>query len=198
MDRRVNIDLDAVRRAREGDREAFAQLVAQTMAPLRAFLSRQLRDAEEVDDLTQDIYIRAWTKLGELRDADRFAGWLWRIARFAAIDHTRHRCAKSRDFVTTPIEDLSEPMAPDLEAAQWLEREGLRQRVAACLEEMPELPREILRLRYAEGLSYLGIAERLELKPTQVKARLARARRKIRGRLGPIARDWERLNREMP
>ena len=78
MDRRVRIDLDAGRRAREGDREAFALLVAQTLSPLRAFLARQLRDRDEVDDLAQDVYVRAWTKIAELRDGEKVAGWLWR------------------------------------------------------------------------------------------------------------------------
>lgn len=198
MDRRVRIDLDAVRRAREGDREAFALLVAQTLSPLRAFLARHLRDRDEVDDLAQDVYVRAWTKIAELRDVEKFAGWLWRIARFAAIDRTRQRSAHHRNFATTPIEDSVEPAAAEMEAAHWLEREHLRKRVADCLEELPELPRELLRLRYAEGLGYQEIAECVGLNPTQVKARLARARCKIRGRLGPVARDWERLSHELP
>lgn len=198
MDRRVSIDLDAVRRAREGDRDAFAALVAQTVSPLRAFLTRHLRDRDEVDDLAQDVYVRAWMKIGELREAEKFAGWLWRIARFAAIDKTRQRNAKYRDRATTPIEETSEPATTEMEAAHWLEREHLRDRVIACLAELPELPRELLRLRYAEGLGYSEIGERVGLKPTQVKARLARARQKIRGRLGPIAHDWEQLANELP
>jgi RNA polymerase sigma-70 factor (ECF subfamily) len=80
---------ELIERARNGDRDAFAQLAAGQIDRLNAVARLILRDADMADDAVQETMVRCWQQLPRLRDADRFGAWLNRILMRAVIDQTR-------------------------------------------------------------------------------------------------------------
>ena len=160
-------DSDLVVRARDGDRDAFAALYEQYGGMVHGILTARVA-VHEVDDLLQDVFVRAFQKLPRLREVDAFGGWLATIARNLAND--RHR-----KHVPT-VELVAEPSvrpAPTAEA-----REVLR-----VLQSLPDPYRETLTLRLVEGLTGPEIAEVTGLTKGSVRVNLHRGMKLFRERL---------------
>jgi len=154
--------------ARDGDRTAFGRLYDR-FAPMvhGVLLSRVPRS--DVDDLVQDVFLQALRRLGSLRDAEAFGGWLAAIARNRARDHWR----RGEDTVELP-EELAGERHPEGEAMT----------VLAAIRRLPEAYRETLVLRLVEGMTGPEIAERAGLTPGSVRVNLHRGMRMLREALG--------------
>jgi RNA polymerase sigma-70 factor (ECF subfamily) len=158
-----------VEAARGGDREAFGRLY-QLYAPLAHGILLARVPRNEVDDLTQEVFLAAFKKLHTLRDSAAFGPWLAMIARNRAMDFHRQREAH---------EELTEEMAceqgTEAERAEALE-------VLAIIRSLPEAYRETLILRLVEGMSGPEIAERTGLQPDSVRVNLSRGMKMLRER----------------
>jgi len=156
--------------ARAGDREAFARLyVSYTRLVHGVLLSRVPRD--EVDDLSQDVFLLAFRKLHTLRDPAAFGPWLAMIARNRAHDYYRH----------TP--DTAE-LSDDVRGADPTAAEA-----AAILELIQTLPvayRETLVLRLVEGMTGPEIASHTGLTAASVRVNLHRGMKQLREKLGGV------------
>ncbi|MDQ7007392.1 MAG: RNA polymerase sigma factor [Acidobacteriota bacterium] len=173
-------DAPLVRRAREGDLEAFAALVERYQRPLTAKALGCLRQVQDADDLVQETFLRAWRGLGSFREDSRFGPWLYRILRNLVVDRSRKAwreiegaeeiARRAADGAPTPEEEM---MSRDL-AAQ----------VQKALDALPEgRQREIFRLRFQQGLPIAEIAGRLGIHPGTVKVHIFRTARRLRRRL---------------
>lgn len=159
----------------ERTKVAPARLVAvwrEHRTRLRAYVARRVRDTDAVDDIVQDIYVKAHTGLPALRSEERIAAWLYRIAANAIADRFRAR---------RPTEELPEDLpAPEQERDCTAE-------LARCVEPfmagLPETYREALRLSEIEGLPQREVAKRLGLSLSGAKSRVQRGRRLLRERL---------------
>ena len=89
-------DEQLVLRARLGDREAYGELVARHQGRVRGWLRHLCRNHAEADDLAQDAFVRAWTRLGNLKNAARFAPWLMRIAYNGFLQSRRSQRRRER------------------------------------------------------------------------------------------------------
>lgn len=144
--------------ARNGDRAAFGRLYELYGRMVHGvLLARSPRD--EVDDLVQEVFLRALRQLGSLRDPRAFGGWIAMIARNAATDLARQRPA-----VVELSEHLAAPEPRDDEARH----------VMRLIRALPEAYREPLMLRLVEGMSGPEIAERTGLTPGSVRVNLHR------------------------
>ncbi len=154
--------------ARAGDRFAFGQLY-QLYAPMVHAVLLSHASPPEVDDLLQDVFVRAMAKLKRLRDVDAFGGWLAAIARNLARDHfRRHR--EQDELADVPVH---EHQSGDTEAAGALE--------AIC--RLPESYRETLMMRLVEGLTGPEIAARTGLTHGTVRVNLHRGMKLLREQL---------------
>ncbi len=161
-----------VRRAREGDQRAFAELVRRHQDRVFRFLLRMTGSRDESMDLTQDTFMKAWQALAQWEPRAQFSTWLFQIARNGAIDLLRRRA--TLEFVPM-MEDpdfAAQQPSPD-EQVELRQRYGL---LDAVLRQLPTEHREILLLREIEQLSYAEIATTLEIQEGTVKSRMARAR----------------------
>jgi RNA polymerase sigma-70 factor (ECF subfamily) len=143
-------------------------------AGLARFVRRRVASREDADDVLQDIFLRVHQNLPRLRDSERLAGWLYRIARNAVVDYRRRRRR-----MTVPVDEVS--LAADepedgvtAEVACWL---------TGFLAELPETYRAALRLAEYEDLSHVEIARRLGLSVSGAKSRVRRGRALLRRRL---------------
>jgi RNA polymerase sigma-70 factor (ECF subfamily) len=159
-----------VRLAQGGDRDAFAELYQRYARVVHGIMLARLPSAE-VDDQVQEVFIAALRKLGSLRDAQAFGGWLCAIARNRAADF--HRSAVSTEELTDTEESASNS-AENAEAG-----EALR-----AIRSLPETYRETLMLRLVEGLTGPEIAARTGLTHGSVRVNLHRGMEMLRVVLG--------------
>ncbi len=155
--------------ARAGDRFAFGQLY-QLYAPMVHAVLLAQAPAADVDDLVQDVFVRAMTQLKGLRDASAFGGWLAAIARNRARDHFRRRREQDELPEVLPVR---EHQSDDLAAATAL----------AAIRQLPESYRETLVMRLVEGMTGPEIAARTGLTHGTVRVNLHRGMELLREQL---------------
>ena len=175
-------DQQLVQRAQRGDLRAFDLLVLKYQGRIAALISRYVSDAGEVEDVTQEAFIKAYRALGKFRGDSAFYTWLYRIAANAAKNHL---VAKGRrPGADATIEDaegfdegglLSESASPEALAMG----EELAEVVESALNELPDELKAALMLREFDGLSYDDIADVLGCPVGTVRSRIFRAREAI-------------------
>ena len=152
-------------------------LVRQHERWLRGVIYAVLGRLDLVDDVMQDVWIRACQQADRIRDPQRVRSWLYRVARNAAIDARRR--LRRRDAL--PLERVKPPATPvQTTPAEHAMRTELHHRLLRAVEALPAHYREPFVLRHLEGWSYAQIGELLGLGPETVETRLVRARRLLR------------------
>jgi RNA polymerase sigma factor (sigma-70 family) len=151
----------------------------------RYFVLRGL-DVQTAEDLTQEVLFKVYQKADELRDAESFCGWLYAIARNSFISHWRRM--QSRVEGAEHI-----PLTPDLAEKLQIEAEALvKLRLTQLLEELSLVERDLVVLRYVEGLSYEDLAVALDIPLGTVKWRIYEVRRKLLQIMGAAGGDKPR------
>ena len=161
-----------IRAAAAGDQDACSRLYADFVRLVHAILLGRV-PRRDVDDLVQDVFVAAFTRIGELRDPAAFGGWLAAIARNRATDYLR----RARDQM---------PLPDDLPGGDPIEADTLA--VLDVIRRLPEAYRETLLMRLVEGMSGAEIAERSGLTPASVRVNLHRGMTMLRKRLG--SHEW--------
>ena len=172
-----------IARTLKGDAEAFAPLVRAYEPGIYGLCFRMARNTEDAQDLTQEIFLRAYRALGGFRGESRFSVWLYRLGHNVCLDFLRRRKRQWEVSLTQTDEDGQEQELeiPDgrYEPDALLARAELRRAVRQGLMALPEDQRRILLLREIGGLRYDEIAAVLELEEGTVKSRIFRARKKL-------------------
>ena len=185
------IDQQLVERAQRVDKQAFELLVSKYQRKLGRLLSRFIRDPTEVEDVTQEAFIKAYRALPSFRGDSAFYTWLYRIGINTAKNYL---VAMGRRAPTTT--DIDSEEAEGFEDGDQLrdlntpENEMMSRQVAETvnqtLEELPEELRTAITLREIEGLSYEDIANIMNCPIGTVRSRIFRAREAIAERLRPL------------
>lgn len=162
-------DGELVQRAREGDHEAFGQLVDRYRDMVYGLGYHLTGEFEAARDLAQEAFVQAYIKLRQLRAPERFAGWLRQITL-----NLRRTQLRRREVVTVALEAEDQLSSPN---PQPSETEVV---VREALSKLRSPERLALTLRYISGYSHSEIGEFLGVRPETVKARLARARQHLR------------------
>jgi RNA polymerase sigma-70 factor, ECF subfamily len=169
-------DSSLVLAAREGDRAAFGGLYARYARMVHGILLARVPPSD-VDDLVQDVFLRALPRLRDLRDVARFGPWLATITRNRANDYYRQTRAVAAVTESLPEDEAELPAsstAPNAEAAMIL----------AFVRSLPDAYRETLILRLVEGMTGPEIAARTGLTPGSVRVNLHRGMQQLREKLG--------------
>lgn len=175
--------LELVRRARDGDAAAFAGLIRSFERVALAVAFSVTGDAAAAGDITQEAFLRAWRRIGDLKEPAKFGPWLGGIVRNLALD--AGRCRANRPPVHGGLPDGA--AAPGDGPLDELRRREESQRLAAALGCLDEVSRSAVVLRYYDDLSSKQIGELLGLAPAAVDMRLMRARRQLRQHLAEPA-----------
>ncbi len=171
-------------RAREGDREAFAQLFRDHHVRVYNLVTYLTGDRTEAEDVTQSTFVRAWEELPRLRDPQAFTAWLNRIARNLAADRVRAKGMRARMESARP-EDLDAGVPVGPQAEQYAAAKEREERVHAAVASLPDPHQEVVVMHHLEGAPVQEVAERLRIPVGTVLSRLARARAALRRRLAP-------------
>jgi len=167
-------DSELARRAAAGDAVAFTALVRLHEGAVRRFLTRLTR-GRGADDLSQDVFLKAWRMAGHWRGEGSYRGWLMRIAWTQFL--SAHRAAGRSAARDQAAYDLDLPSAPDPDAAIDLNR---------ALAALGERERAAALLCYGEGCSHAEAAEIMGLPLGTLKSIVARARTALAAQLETI------------
>ena len=176
-------EMAVIRRAQQGDTEAFEMLLSAYEKPVYNLCLRMTGNAEDAADLTQEAFLKIWRGLGNYKFESSFSTWVYRLTTNVSIDFLRGKKRRQTVSITVEEEDgaaeLEVPDPAPLPEEQLLHREKKAQ-IASAMNQLDEEARLILTLRILEDLSYEEIARVTGLKDGTVKSRLARARLKLK------------------
>ncbi|MEM6290245.1 MAG: sigma-70 family RNA polymerase sigma factor [Myxococcota bacterium] len=166
-----------VRRACEGERPAFAELVRRHQGRVRGLLMRLAQDRVLADDLAQEVFLRAYRGLVGFQGRSAFGTWLYRIAYNVYLNNR----TRVKRFAELPEDYDAAAIAP--ETAMSAPRSDLRRDLSAAIETLPERYRAVVVLYYLEEVSYPEIADILSVPLGTVKTHLHRAKKLLRERM---------------
>lgn len=170
--------VELVRRAQAGEAAAREELLTCCRGTIHRWARVLTDDADEADDVTQEVLIRVALRLDRYAGRSRFTTWLYQVTRNTAFG-LRRRVARRLRL----IGGMTERMQADPDPAIQAEASELRHVVEQLFRELPLRQREVFYLVDIEGHDAVDIAPRLGLRPVTVRAHLFRARRALRGKI---------------
>lgn len=183
-------ELDLIRETLDGNQLSFQLLVERHQDRVFALARHYSKRHVEVEDIVQDTFLKAFTKLHTFQEQSSFSTWLHRIAVNTALDFLKRAGRNPVQAVEDP--ELSAPptrvsiAAPDAD----LEREEMARITHEVLEELPEIFRTVLILREFQDLSYQEMADVLGISIGTVESRLFRARARFKEALARLHPEY--------
>lgn len=180
-------DSDGVyaRRVQEGDRTAFRVLIDRYEGMVFDLTNQYANQPEDVEDLAQDIFLKAYRRIDDLRNPDQFASWLYGIALNQCRDYVKNVRRETYPFSRTGQED-ADIVARETEAQdERLISNERSEQLWAALEELSSTYATPFLLKYRDGLTYNAMSKRLDVSVSALKVRVHRARKKLRKLLEP-------------
>lgn len=176
-----DLDLEALRRCRQGERRAFAEIVDRHKSGVFRLVYRWLRHKERAEELAQEVFLKAYRELDKFRGDAKFSTWLYQIALNACRDDWRSRQRRPETPLAPEllISQASPEAGPEAQLGAEREAESLRR----AMSGLPEIYREALMLRYFADLSYEEMAERSGEGISNLKMRVARGLAQLRQRM---------------
>ncbi len=186
-----DIDQQLVARAQRGDKRAFELLVVKYQRKLGRLLARFIRDPAEVEDVTQEAFIKAYRALPAFRGDSAFYTWLYRIGINTAKNYLMALGRRAPTSTEVEAEDAEgfedgEQLRDINTPESLLLSKEIAATVNATIEELPEELRTAIQLREIEGMSYEDIARAMDCPIGTVRSRIFRAREAIAERLRPL------------
>lgn len=172
-------DARLVRRAREGDRDAYETLVRRYLNTAYAVALAELADRGDAEDAVQDSFITALERLDDCRDPAAFAGWLRRIVRNRARSVGRRERVRDTDAL-----ESAGTAASSRDPGRDLDRSEMRHSLQTALMTLTEVQRRVVLMHDLEGYRHREIAVELEIPEGTVRSHLFLARRALREQLG--------------
>ena len=180
-------DQQLVDRVLKGDKQAFNLLVLRYQHRVSALIARFVKDPQEVEDVSQEAFIKAYRALSLFRGDSAFYTWLYRIAVNTAKNHLvakgRRPPTVDMDVDESESNDLAMPLRELESPEDSLATENLKQAIADAIEELPEELKTAFTLREFSGLSYEDITEVMNCPVGTVRSRIFRAREAIDKRI---------------
>ena len=191
-------EAEAIRRAQQGDAEAFERLYRLHNRRVYALCLRMVGNTAEAEDLTQEAFLQLFRKIGTFRGESAFSTWLHRLAVNVVLMRLRKKtlAATSLEEVTEPDEDVGGPRkdigGPDLRLSGSVDRVNLERAV----EQLPPGYRSVFVLHDVQGYEHNEIATIMNCSIGNSKSQLHKARMRLRELLQEFARDRAREERQ--
>ena len=194
----ADTDKELVRRVQKGDRRAFDLLFLRYQHKIYGLVARYVRTPEDVEDVVQEAFIKAFRALPRFRGESAFYTWLYRIAVNTSKNHLvslgRRPHGIDLDATDTDVAEVAEALKDTEDPEGVLRRDELQAVLDGAITDLPEDLRAALTLREFDGLSYEQIATVLECPVGTVRSRIFRAREAVDERIRPLM-DHRRASR---
>ena len=174
-------DVQLIRRILSGDDSAFSALVEKHRKGVHALIWRKIGDFHHAEELTQDVFLQVYRKLGTLKDPKRFAGWLYVIANRLSLNWIQRRKPTMQSLEDTPPEEIEESSYTHYltEARETEATEYHSEVVKSLLERLPESERTVMTLHYLGEMTAKEIGNFLGVSVNTIKSRLRRGRERL-------------------
>ena len=176
------VDFDVIKRAQNGDGAAFNEVVTAYRKRILGTIARLIARPEDVEDVAQEVFLRLYFSLDQLRTAEVFEPWLYRLTVNASYDYLR----KQRRRMESRMSDLSEQQVIMADASaggkvdqEKQEQKRVRETVDSLLGSVSEEDRILLTLKEVEGLSLKELEKIYRVNENALKVRLFRARQRV-------------------
>ncbi len=192
----TDTDSQLVKRVQKGDKRAFDLLVVKYQHKILGLISRYIKDRNEVEDVAQEAFIKAYRALPRFRGDSAFYTWLYRIAINTAKNYlvAQNRRPPGNDIDVADAEYIGAGTAlQDIETPENnLFRDELKQTVERAIKALPEDLKTAVTLREYDGLSYEEIADIMDCPVGTVRSRIFRAREAIDKQIEPLMNNLQR------
>jgi RNA polymerase sigma-70 factor, ECF subfamily len=193
------VEFELIQKAQQGDSGAFNQVVSAYRRRILGTISRLIGRPEDVEDVAQEVFIRLYFSLGQLRTPEVFEPWLYRLTVNASYDYLR----KSRRRLESRMADLSEQqvmMADAVAGTRAQTEDGEKRRVKDTVEELLGAvsadDRILLTLKEVEGLSLKELEKVYKVNENALKVRLFRARQRVLKKMKEITGPSSRIAKD--
>jgi RNA polymerase sigma-70 factor (ECF subfamily) len=190
------VEFELLQRAQQGDASAFNQVVTAYRRRILGTISRLIGRPEDVEDVAQEVFLRLYFSLDQLRTPEVFEPWLYRLTVNASYDYLR----KSKRRPESRMSDLSEQQVMMADAAAGSkaqteegERHRVRDTVQGLLASVSEEDRILLTLKEVEGLSLKELENIYHVSENSLKVRLFRARQRVLKNVKGVTKRREKI-----
>ncbi len=176
------VEPELIERARAADGQAFNQLVVAYRKRILGIISRLIGRPEDVEDVAQEVFVRLYYSLDQLRAAEVFEPWLYRLTVNAAYDYLRRRKRRPESRMADLSEQqvtMADSVAGGRQQESEREKGRVREFVDALFRHVSEDDRLLLTLKEVEGLSLKELEEIYKVNENALKVRLFRARQRV-------------------
>jgi RNA polymerase sigma-70 factor, ECF subfamily len=176
------VEFELIDRARSGDDGAFSQVVQAYRKRILGTIARLIGRPEDVEDVGQEVFLRLYYSLEQLRTAEVFEPWLYRLTVNAAYDYLRRQKRRQESRMSDLTEQqvmMADATAGGKLNAEEQRRGRVREQVEALLEHVSEEDRILLTLKEVEGLSLKELEKIYRVNENALKVRLFRARQRV-------------------
>ncbi len=184
------VEFELIQRAQKGDEAAFTSVVSAYRRRILGTVARLINHPEDIEDVGQEVFLRLYFSLEQLRTPEVFEPWLYRLTVNAAYDYLR----KSRRRMESRMCDLSEQQVILADAAASsqanlsdVQKQQTRSYVEELLSPLSEDDRVLLLMKEVEGLSLREMEQVYQVNETALKVRLFRARQRVLKALQPAS-----------
>ncbi len=182
-------DAQLVEKAVNGDQAAFGELVEKYSSFVYRTVFFDIKNREDAEDISQEVFIKAYKALASFRYDSEFTTWLYRICKNTVYDHIR-KASRNKAILFSEFssdEDDREYEVPDTSGSYEPEKSYIKKETAdmvnAAIATLSDEHRDIIIMRDIEGMSYTQISDALSLEEGTVKSRLSRARAALKKKL---------------
>ncbi len=174
-------DVALIQRVLDGDQDAFTTLVNKYQKSVHALVWRKIGDFHIAEELTQDVFLKAYKRLSTLKHPEQFPGWLYVIATRHCFSWLRKKQVPTKSLDAMSMEELEEACYAQYEAdrGETAAIEQRRELVKRLLKKLPESERTVVTLYYLAEMSGEEISQFLGVSPGTVRSRLHRARQRL-------------------
>lgn len=174
-------DVDLIQRVLDGDQDAFTALVNKYQKSVHALVWRKIGDFHTAEELTQDVFLKAYKRLSTLKRPEQFPGWLYVIATRHCFSWLRKKQVPTRSLDAMSTDELEEACYTqyEMDRGETVAIEQRRELVKRLLKKLPESERTVVTLFYLAEMSGEEISQFLGVSPNTVRSRLHRARQRL-------------------
>jgi RNA polymerase sigma-70 factor (ECF subfamily) len=176
------VEQELIERARGGDTAAFNEMVLAYRKRILGTISRLIGRPEDVEDVAQEVFVRLYYSLDQLRTAEVFEPWLYRLTVNASYDYLRRSKRRGESRMSDLSEQqvmMADAMAGGKQDAEDRQRGEIREFVDALFQHVSEEDRLLLTLKEVEGLSLKELEKIYRVNENALKVRLFRARQRV-------------------
>jgi RNA polymerase sigma-70 factor (ECF subfamily) len=176
------VEFELIERARDGDDAAFNQIIQAYRKRILGTIARLIGRPEDVEDVGQEVFVRLYYSLDQLRTAEVFEPWLYRLTVNAAYDYLRRQRRRSESRMSDLSEQqvtLADAAAGGRQSSEEARRTRVREQVDELLSSVSAEDRILLTLKEVEGLSLKELESIYHVNENALKVRLFRARQRV-------------------